>query len=688
MATFVLVPGAGHGGWWFAPLVERLREHGHDAHPVTLTGVGEQKHLLSGSVDLDVHIAEVIRAIRTTGAEDVVLCGHSYGGMVITGVADQIPELVDAVVYVDAFVPGDGESCLDLIPEPARQAVDRQVSADGLSLAPLEFFDPRATSHPVASWRQAIRLTGALETIRGKEYVLLCGQPSPFAGFFHRASADPTWRVHTLNVGHDVMREAPEELLTILLESGASAGQKGHHMGRGIETLAAQVRGPVLRPGDSDFDAERAGFQTSVQHRPKVIVGAESAEDVRRAVAFAQEHGMPVAVQATGHGLTIPAQGGVLISTRRMTGVRVDAGKATAWIEAGARWEHVLPVTTPHALAPVSGSSPHVGAVAYLLGGGTGVLARRDGVAADHLRALEVVTADGARRHVTTESDPDLFWALRGAGANFGVVTGVEVDLVRVDRFYGGGLFFDTEHVEGVLEGWRRWTRTVPETLTSSVGLIAFPDVAEVPSPLRGRYVAHVRIAFAGDPVEGERLVAPLRAVATPLIDTLAEMSFGESGSIYNEPSTPHGYCGSNVLLSELDASALRDTVEIAGPRAPVMCIVQVRHLGGAMARSDHAANAVGHRDAQYMVQVLSPTDGVSDGAAAAVHERLAAVLAPASVGRSVNFLYGQTASADQVCQSYEPEDYQRLRALKTVYDPSNTFRCNHNIPPAHGRDA
>ncbi|MGI5225462.1 FAD-binding oxidoreductase [Actinoallomurus sp. CA-142502] len=453
-----------------------------------------------------------------------------------------------------------------------------------------------------------------------------------------------------------------------------------------IDMLAAlreQVRGPVLVPGDEAYDAERNGFQTAWRHRPAVAVGATGAADVQAAVAYAAALALPVAVQATGHGLSVPADGGLLIGTRRMTGVTVDPGARTAWIEAGARWDQVLRATTPYGLAPLNGSAPHTGAVGYTLGGGLGLLARAYGYAADHVRALDVVTPDGRLRHVTADSEPDLFWALRGGRDNFGVVTGMRVGLVPVDRLYGGGLFFPADHAVDVLEAFRSWTATVPETMTASVGMIPFPDVPGVPEPMRGRHITHVRIAHLGDAAEGERLVAPLRAAGTPLRDTLAELPYAEGGSIYNDPAQPHGYSGSNLMLRDLDDRAVRTVHELAGPGAPVPCVVDLRHLGGALARTPGVPNAVGYRDARFILRVLSPLTGAGLDVVRAAHRRVFDAMEPWSAGgRSLNFIYGD-GTADQVREAYEPADHRRLAELKAGYDPANLFRLNHNLPPA-----
>ena len=412
-----------------------------------------------------------------------------------------------------------------------------------------------------------------------------------------------------------------------------------------------------------------------------MIVAATSAADVRAAVEFAAERRLPVAVQATGHG-HIASTAGVLISTRRMSEVRVDPAARSAWVAAGATWRQVIEATAPHGLAPLSGSFPGVGAVSYTLGGGVGLLARRYGFAADHVRRIDLVTLDGRLRRVTADSDPDLFWALRGGGGNFGVVTGMEIDLFPVTRLYGGNLFFDVEQVPEVLDGWRRWTGTVPEELTSAATLLTYPDLPVLPESLRGRQIAKLTVAFLGPPADGHRLVEPLRALGPVRHDTLGELPYTDSGAVFDEPDQPHGYRSRNVLVRDLAPDALAELTKATAPSAPVLCVGLVRHLGGALARAPRPGNAVGHRDAEYSVTVLSPVGEGEQAMVAETHRSALAPFAAHALGLSLNFTFGPL-DADEIRSAYAPEDYRRLTVLKARHDPYGLIRANHPIPPA-----
>ncbi|TYB69263.1 alpha/beta hydrolase [Nonomuraea sp. PA05] len=218
MTTFVLIPGMCHGGWCFSELTEELRSHGHRAHPMTLTGLSERSHLPHAGVNLDTHIQDVTGVLAAEQLQDVVLVGHSYGGMVITGAADRMPERVRSLVYLDAVVPGDGESMWDLVSDRERQ----WYAETGDAVRPLPFFDPRATPHPLASLLQPLRLTGGAARDRRDVYVYAAGwpTPSPFTATYQRLIQDPRWITHALDSGHNLMRDAPQDLLKILLATG------------------------------------------------------------------------------------------------------------------------------------------------------------------------------------------------------------------------------------------------------------------------------------------------------------------------------------------------------------------------------------------------------------------------------------------------------------------------------------
>lgn len=438
---------------------------------------------------------------------------------------------------------------------------------------------------------------------------------------------------------------------------------------------------PVSRPGADEYEREIAGFQTAYRHRPAVVVAARHTEDVRAAVEFAARYELPVAVQATGHGLSVAADGGVLISTRGMTGIEIDPVAASARIGAGVRAGALIEAAARYGLAPLNGSSPSVGVVGYVLGGGVGLLARKYGYAADRVRAIEFVTADGRVR--TLRPGDELFGAVLGSGGNFGVVTTLELDLVPVIGVYGGQLVFDAPSVPRALEVWREWTATLTDAITSTFTMLAFPDIPQVPAPLRGRFAASIRIAAEGDAGECERRVAPLRAIGTPLKDDLRVMPYTESHTIHSDPDHPHAYAATNALLDDLTPEAIEALLAVAGPDAGSGAVIDIRHLGGALREPRHAGLALDHRTAGFVVRAITmPGPAPEPGEPAAA---VRAALEPWTVGHNLGFLYGAGHAADeaQTRAGYRAETYARLAALKSVHDPKNMFRFNRNIRPA-----
>ena len=306
----------------------------------------------------------------------------------------------------------------------------------------------------------------------------------------------------------------------------------------GIDDLARAVAGTVLSPGDPRLADEVAPFNLAHTPRPAVVVGATSAADVAAAVRWAADRGLTVAVQATGHGLTDSLDGAVLITTaparhrRRRPGLPDCAGRRRRPLAAGHRRRR------PHGLAPLSGSSSGVGVVGYTLGGGLGLLSRRYGFAADHVRRAELVTADGAIRTVDAETDPELFWALRGGKGNLGIVTELEFDLLPVASLYGGGIFFPGASAPRCCTPSGSGRRPCPRRPPRPWRCCACRRTP-APEPLRGQTVVHLRFAHAGPADEGAALLAPMRAAAPALIDTVADMPYAAVDAIHMDPTDP-----------------------------------------------------------------------------------------------------------------------------------------------------
>ncbi|MFD2090674.1 FAD-binding oxidoreductase [Blastococcus deserti] len=450
-----------------------------------------------------------------------------------------------------------------------------------------------------------------------------------------------------------------------------------------LPALRAAVTGPVLVPGDPGLADEITPFNLAARHRPDVVVAATSTADVAAAVGWAAASRLPVAVQATGHGAEVGVAGGLLITTGRMRSVSVDPVARTARIAAGARWADVIAAAAPHGLAPLSGSSPDVGAVGYLLGGGLPILGRAFGFGADLVRSCVAVTADGRVRQVDAGSEPELFWALRGGRGAFAVVTEMTLDLLPLRSIYGGLLLYPGDAAPAVLHRWREWVATLPDETCTSVAIMRFPDAPFVPEPLRGRCVVALRVAHVGPAEEGARLLAPMRTVAPLLEDAVTEMPYAASAAIYRDPTTPVPSEHRGATLRELPVEAVDALLAVAGPQAASpLVVVELRHLGGALAREPRIPNAVPARDAAFNLLtrgvLVPPVVDAIPAAAQAVH----AALSPwAARGCLLTFL--GAADTDAMADVWPEEVYARLRRVKADYDPHEVFRQGHRIPPA-----
>ncbi|GAB7046553.1 FAD-binding oxidoreductase [Catenuloplanes indicus] len=444
-----------------------------------------------------------------------------------------------------------------------------------------------------------------------------------------------------------------------------------------LARLTTRVAGPVLVPGDERFAEETATWNRAHPHRPALAVGATCAADVQAAVRFAAEHELPVAVVATGHGAVVPADGAVLINVRRMDVVVVDAKRCTATVGAGTETQSLILEAAEDRLAPLTGSAPTLGVVGFTLAGGVSpVLGRRYGYAADHVHAVEIVTADGRLRRADAGHESDLFWAVRGGGGNFGVVTSLTVSLFPVTGFYGGGLIYSGDHVSEVVAAYRALVADPPEELSVSLALVRL-------TPGDG-LVVHVRTAYAGPAEEGARLLAGLRDAAPALVDEVGQMPFTAATALHADPVAPEAVYELSANLSGFPAEAAEALLTAAGPDAGIPAgLVELRQLGGALAREAGTPRAAGHRDAAF--QLLASATG-GPGAAErfrpALH-RVVDALAPWSAGhQQINFRGGYDVAPRTIAAAYPADTWARLTRIKQAYDPHNMFRVNHNIRP------
>jgi FAD/FMN-containing dehydrogenase len=452
--------------------------------------------------------------------------------------------------------------------------------------------------------------------------------------------------------------------------------------GDDLADLRSRVHGPVYAAGDDGMAAEVATWNVAITHTPAVAVGATCAEDVAAAVSFARRHGLRVAVQATGHGPVRNADGSLMITTRRMQGVHVDPVRRTARVEAGVKWERVMEAAAPHGLAGMRGSSSDVGVVGYTLGGGLGSFGRKHGFAADSVRSLEIVTADGAIRTVCADSEPELFWAVRGGKGNLGIVTQLEIDLLPVRELFGGGVFFDGADAARLLHTYRGWAATLPEEATTSIAIMRMPALEFVPEPLQGRTVVHLRYAWIGaDLAEGERLVQPMLAAGRPLLGFLHPLLVTEMDSIHMDPVDPLPAWEKGMGLAELTEEAVDALLAAAGPQVEIpLLMVELRQLGGALSRQPAAPNAVAGRDVPWELFVLGPAVPELAGVLPLVGRGVLGAMAPwQAEGGLFNHL-GDVSGPDEVARVYPPAVLARLREVKAAVDPDGMFTFGHAI--------
>ncbi|HEY0125917.1 MAG TPA: FAD-binding oxidoreductase [Blastococcus sp.] len=447
-----------------------------------------------------------------------------------------------------------------------------------------------------------------------------------------------------------------------------------------VDGLRSQVHGPVYAAGDDGMAAEVATWNVAIQHTPAVAVGATCAEDVSAAVSWAVAHDLRVAVQATGHGPVRNAAGSLMITTRRMQGLSVDPERRVARVEAGVKWKRVLEAAADHGLTGLCGSTSDVGVVGYTLGGGMGSLGRRFGFAADHVQAVEIVTADGRLRRVSADTEPELFWAVRGGKGNFGIVTALELDLVPVGSLYAGGIFFTADDAPALLHRFREWAPTLPEEVGTSIAVMRMPPMEELPPPLRGQTVVHLRYAYSGtDHAEAERLLSPMKILGTIVMGYVGPIRTDEVDSVHMDPVDPMPAWEKGMLLTELPEEAVDALLAAAGPQVEIpIFMTEIRLMGGALARQPRVPNAVAGRSGAFAVEVIGP--GIPELAQVVpmigkgVLGTLEQWKAPETM---INFL-GEVSGPDEVAAAYLPETYQRLRAVKSQVDPAGIFSHGH----------
>jgi hypothetical protein len=448
--------------------------------------------------------------------------------------------------------------------------------------------------------------------------------------------------------------------------------------------LAPALAGKIVLPTHGRYEQARLAWNLAVEQHPAAVVFPESARDVAAAVSFAAEQGQRIAAQSTGHnaaplGSLVDT---ILLKTERMRGVTIDPERRVARVEAGVLWHEVVDAAARYGLAGLQGSSPDVAVAGYTLGGGVSFLSRKHGLAASNVRSIEIVTADGRLVRTDRENEPDLFWALRGGGGSFGIVTAIEVELFPIREVYAGVLWYPIGRGDEVLHAWRELTQgNPPDELTTVGRFLNLPPIPEIPEPVRGKSFVIVEVIHLGDPGQADELIAPLRALG-PVNDTVAMISMPALGHLHMDPEQPVPGAGDGLMIADLPSEALDAFIEVAGAGAgfPLLS-VEMRHLEGELSRARPGNGALASIEARYAMYAvgMTPVPELKTPVAAQIETIKAALMPWAARKMYLNF----ADTARDPATFWNEQAYHRLRRIKATVDPGDLFRSNHPIPPA-----
>jgi FAD binding domain/Berberine and berberine like len=438
----------------------------------------------------------------------------------------------------------------------------------------------------------------------------------------------------------------------------------------------------LIERGAEQWDSARAAWNLALDQQPAVVARPRNADEVVAVIEYARDNGLRIAVQAAGHsagGLAGVGDGTLLLKTGRMTGAEIDASSRHARVSAGAKWQDVSALASPQGLSALSGSSAEVGVVGYTLGGGHGWLSRMHGLACNSVTAAEVVTADGRHLRVDHDNDPDLFWALRGGGGNFGVVTALEFDLYPVPDLYAGIVAWPWERTADVLHSWREWVSALPNEMSTWARVLQVPPLPDIPEPVRGRQLVLVEAVYVGGEEAGTELLAPLRELG-PELDTFAPVPPAVLGQLHMDPEDPAPFAAGGRLLDDLPAAAIERIVESVGPGSGTSLLsLELRLLGGALTEAPAKAGALARIDQTFLTMgigmIMDPSMAPRINADL---ERVDDALEQWDSGVTyANFV--DVPIDTRTC--YPPETFERLQDVKARYDREDLFRANQAIP-------
>lgn len=433
-------------------------------------------------------------------------------------------------------------------------------------------------------------------------------------------------------------------------------------------------------PGDEGYELARLPWNRAVDQQPAAVALPRSVEEVAAVVRAASAIGLRVAPQSTGHGASALGerglQGAVLLRLSEFTGVTVDVAARTARVLGGTLWQDVVTATAPHGLTALHGSAGDVAVAGYVLGGGASFYGRRHGVAANSVRAVELVLADGSLVRASASSNADLFWAVRGGGGSFGVVVAIELDLLPYPDVYAGMFVWDRERAPEVLRAWSAWTRSAPESVTTSLRVMSFPPLPELPPFLSGRDLVVIDGAVLDDDDAAAEILAPLRALA-PEMDTFGRMPTSGLIAVHMDPPAPTPAVADHAVLGVLEEDAIAALLARVGPgtRSGLM-FAELRHLGGAFARPALGGGAVSSLPGEYALYCIAvaPTPQAAVAGRAAAFSVVRAMAPWAVPGLLPTF----TDNAVDAARLYP--DVDRLRSIAAAVDPAGVLVANHAL--------
>jgi hypothetical protein len=439
------------------------------------------------------------------------------------------------------------------------------------------------------------------------------------------------------------------------------------------------LTGRVATPADPDWDQARQAWNLAVDQHPAAVAFAEGADDITAVIRYAAAHELKVLGQTTGHGAAPvgPVEDTIVIKTERMRGIEIDRGAMTARIEAGVLAMELAVAAQEAGLCFLPGSSPNIGVTGYTLGGGLGWLGRHYGFACNRVEALEVVTADGESRLIDRESEPELFWAMRGGGGSYAIVSAMHLRLLPIAEAFGGALVFPAEVGAEAVRTYRDWAATAPEEISTRIRFLRPPPLPDVPEPLRDKPLLTIDGALVGDLNQGDELIAPLRNIGEPIMDTFARMPVSGLGRIHMDPEPPVPILGHAVLIRELTNEGIDAFFERVGPEAgSPLLLAELAHLGGALGRPAEDAGALSHLDSDYVMFAAAIPMTPQLGATITGHlDALQEAMSPwAGEGQYFNF----AERPSDIEAIFGTAVCERLSAVKRQWDPNGIIRANH----------